>query len=83
MKLKADLSDAQSKTGLQNISESLKSSFGKDAVLKTFNDYGTRSRLLTESGNNYADRKSGILGTVGATLTNVSKVKAHNFHGNE
>lgn len=81
--VKADLSDAQSKTGLQNISESLKSSFGKDAVLKTFNDYGTRSRLLTESGNNYADRKSGILGTVGATLTNVSKVKAHNFHGNE
>jgi len=79
--VKADLSDAQSKTGLQNISESLKNSFGKDAVLKTFSDYGTRSRLLTESGNNYADRKSGILGTVGATLSNVSKVKAHNFHG--
>lgn len=79
--VKADLRDAQSKTGLQNISESLKNSFGKDAVLKTFSDYGTRSRLLTESGNNYADRKSGILGTVGATLSNVSKVKAHNFHG--
>lgn len=79
--VKADLSDAQSKTGLQNISESLKNSFGKDAVLKTFSDYGNRSRLLTESGNNYADRKSGILGTVGATLSNVSKVKAHNFHG--
>lgn len=79
--VKADLRDAQSKTGLHNISESLKNSFGKDAVLKTFSDYGTRSRLLTESGNNYADRKSGILGTVGATLSNVSKVKAHNFHG--
>lgn len=79
--VKADLRDAQSKTGIHNISESLKNSFGKDAVLKTFSDYGTRSRLLTESGNNYADRKSGILGTVGATLSNVSKVKAHNFHG--
>ena len=79
--VKADLRDAQSKTGLHNISESLKNSFGKDAVLKTFSDYGNRSRLLTESGNNYADRKSGILGTVGATLSNVSKVKAHNFHG--
>ncbi len=79
--VKADLSDAQSKTGLQNISESLKNSFGKEAVVKTFSDYGNRSRLLTESGNNYADRKSGILGTVGATLSNVSKVKAHNFHG--
>lgn len=81
--VKADLRDAQSKTGLQNISESLKNSFGKDAVLKTFSDYGNRSRLLTESGNNYADRRSGILGTAGATLSNVSKVKAHNFHGNE
>lgn len=79
--VKADLRDVQSKTGLHNISESLKNSFGKDAVLKTFSDYGNRSRLLTESGNNYADRKSGILGTVGATLSNVSKVKAHNFHG--
>jgi len=81
--VKADLRDAQSKTGLHNISESLKNSFGKDAVLKTFSDYGTRSRLLTESGNNYADSNLGIMGAVGATLSNVTKVKAHNFHGNE
>lgn len=81
--VKTDLREAQSISGLQNISESLKRAFGKDTVVKTFANYGDRSRLLTETGGNYVDRKIGIVGAVGATISNASKVKAHNFHGNE
>ncbi|MGU9937078.1 nucleotidyltransferase [Empedobacter brevis] len=81
--VKADLRDAQSKIGLQNISESLKNSFGKDAVLKTFSDYGNRSRLLTESGQNNIDRKLGVVGTATAGLTSINSIKPHKFFGIE
>jgi hypothetical protein len=81
--LKIDLREVVSKSGLHNISESLKTSFGEEPVKKTFTDLGNRRRLATESGNNFADRKVGILGVIGADVTNASKVKAHNFHGNE
>lgn len=81
--VKADLRDAQSKTGLQNISESLKNSFGKDAVVKTFSDYGNRSRLLTESGQNNIDRKLGVVGTATAGLTSINAIKPHKFFGIE
>lgn len=81
--VKIDLRDAESKSGLHNISESLKASFGEAPVTKTFSDLGNRQRLLTESGGNYVDRKVGVVGAAIAGLTNVAKVKAHNFHGNE
>ena len=81
--VKADLRDAQSKTGLQNISESLKNSFGKDAVLKTFSEYANRSRLLTESGQNNIDRKLGVVGTATAGLTSINSIKPHKFLGIE
>ena len=81
--VKADLRDAQSKTGLQNISESLKNSFGKDAVLKTFSEYANRSRLLTESGQNNIDRKLGVVGTATAGLTSINSIKPHKFFGIE
>ena len=42
-----------------------------------------RMRLLTESGNNHVDRKAGVVGSAVAGLTNVAKVSAHNFHGND
>lgn len=81
--VKADLRDAQSKTGLQNISESLKNSFGKDAVLKTLSEYANRSRLLTESGQNNIDRKLGVVGTATAGLTSINSIKPHKFFGIE
>lgn len=81
--VKADLRDAQSKTGLQNISESLKNSFGKDAVLKTFSEYANRNRLLTESGQNNIDRKLGLVGTATAGLTSINSIKPHKFFGIE
>ena len=81
--VKADLRDAQSKTGLQNISESLKNSFGKDAVLKTFSEYANRSRLLTESGQYNIDRKLGVVGTATAGLTSINSIKPHKFFGIE
>lgn len=81
--VKIDLKDAESKSGLQNISESLKVAFGNESVIKTFTDLGNRRRLLTESGGNYVDRKAGVVGSAVAGLTNVAKVSAHNFHGND
>lgn len=81
--VKADLSDAQSKTGLQNISESLKNSFGKEVVVKTFSDYGNRSRLLTESGQNNIDRNLGVVGAATAGLTSINPIKPHKFFGIE
>jgi|26BtaG_2_1085354.scaffolds.fasta_scaffold00497_4 hypothetical protein len=81
--VKIDLKDAESKSGLQNISESLKVAFGKETVTKTFTDLGNRHRLLTESGGNHVDRKAGVVGSAVAGLTNVAKVSAHNFHGND
>lgn len=81
--VRADLRDAQSKTGLQNMSESLKNSFGKDTVLKTFSDYGNRSRLLTESGQNNIDRKLGVVGTATVGLTSINAIKPHKFFGIE
>lgn len=81
--VKIDLNDAQSRSGLQNISESLKSSFGKDPVVKTFADYGIRSRLLTEAGGNHIDRQMGLVGSATAGLSSVNVIKPHQFFGIE
>lgn len=81
--VKTDLREAQSISGLQNISESLKRAFGKDAVVKTFSNYGDRSRLLTETGKNNIDRNLGVVGTATAGLTSVNAIKPHKFFGIE
>lgn len=81
--LKADLSNAESLSGLQNISEQLSISFGKKPVEKTFSDLGNRMESHTKAGTNYIDRKAGVIGAATAGLTSVNKVKAHNFYGEE
>ncbi|MDN3709004.1 hypothetical protein QW060_18170 [Myroides ceti] len=81
--LKVDFGIFQSPFNRINLSESLKKSFGSEPVTKTFSDVGNRMRLLTESGNNHVDRKAGVVGSAIAGLTNVAKVSAHNFHGND
>lgn len=78
-----DLSDAQSRIGLQNISESLSNAFGKKPVTKTFSDLGNRMRLLTESSGNNIDRKSGLVGAAITGLGNINPVKEHKFYGDE
>lgn len=65
------------------LSESLKKSFGEVPVTKTFSDIGNMMKSLTESGNNNVDRTAGVIGSVSATFANVSKIKAHNFHGKD
>lgn len=82
-RLKVDFGIFQSPFNRINLSESLKKSFGSEPVTKTFSDVGNRMRLLTESGNNHVDRKAGVVGSAIAGLTNVAKVSAHNFHGND
>lgn len=82
-KVKFDLREAQSTSGLPNISETLKASFGKDSVLKTFSDLGNRRRLLTESGQNNIDRKMGVVGSVTAGLSATNVIKPHKFYGIE
>ena len=81
--LKVDFGIFKSPFNRINLSESLKKSFGSEPVTKTFSDVGNRMRLLTESGNNHVDRKAGVVGSAIAGLTNVAKVSAHNFHGND
>jgi len=67
----------QSGKGLQFINESMQKSFGKDAVSKTFSNYGENLRKQRESGNLNIAAKSGMIGTAG------SAVKNHNFYGKE
>lgn len=82
-KLKRDFNSLSSVQNKSLLNESLKSSFGEAPVTKTFTDLGNRRRLMTEAGNNYADRKTGIVGAMSAGLSSLSKVKPHNFHGLE
>lgn len=65
------------------LNESLQSSFGSEPVKKTFSEVGNRMRMLTEDGNNHVDRKLGVLGTATVGLSSVSKIKPHNFFGND
>ncbi|MDQ1167336.1 nucleotidyltransferase [Flavobacterium sp. SORGH_AS_0622] len=82
-KLKTEFNGLGDNFNRMNLNESLQKSFGTEPVTKTFSDVGNRRRLLTESGGNYVDRKTGVIGAAIAGLTNVAKVNAHNFHGNE
>lgn len=65
----------QSGKGLQFINESMQKPFGKDAVSKTFSNYGENLRKQRESGNLNIAAKSGMIGSTG------SAVKNHNFYG--
>jgi hypothetical protein len=67
--------EAQKGKGLQFISESMMKPFGRDAVTKTFSNYGANQLKKRESGALKMAAGTGILGSVGST------VKGHNFHG--
>lgn len=79
--LRVDLNDAENKTGLQNISESLSSSFGRKPVQDAFSQQGNEMRILTEDNKNSISRSLGILGTATTGLNDVVKVKPHDFYG--
>jgi hypothetical protein len=72
-KLKRDFNSLSNVQNKSLLNESLKSSFGEAPVTKTFTDLGNRRRLMTEAGNNYADRKTGIVGAMSAGLSSLSK----------
>lgn len=66
---------AQQGRGLQFISESMVKPFGRNAITKTFSNYGASQLKKRESGAMKMAAGTGILGSVGST------VKGHNFHG--
>ena len=79
--LNVDLNDAENKTGLQNISESLSASFGEKSVQAAFGQMADQMRNLTKSGNNNIDRNNGLVGLATAGLTSINPVKTHDFYG--
>lgn len=79
--LSTDLYDAENKTGLKNISESLSSSFGRKPVEAAFGQMADHMRDLTSSGNNNIDRKNGLVGLATAGLTSINPIKKHDFYG--
>lgn len=79
--LKIDLHDAENKTGLHNISESLSSSFGKKPVQDAFSQLGNEMRILTENDKNNISRSLGIIGIATEELNDITKVKPHDFYG--
>jgi hypothetical protein len=77
--VKKDLNNIlrQSGKGLQYINESMVKPFGKDAVTKTFSNYGENLRKQREGGSLNVAAKTGMIGTTGTA------VKNHNFYGKE
>lgn len=63
------------------LSESLQKSFGNEPVKKTFSDIGNKMKNLTQSGNNYADRNLGLLGTATTGVSTENKIPPHKFYG--
>ncbi len=82
-KLKEDFGIFNTDFNRMNLNESLQKSFGSAPVTKTFSDVGDRMKLLTDSGNNFIDRKAGLVGAVITGLENINPVKEHKFYGNE
>ncbi|MGO1597091.1 MAG: nucleotidyltransferase domain-containing protein [Sphingobacterium sp.] len=80
-RIKKDMNEAQSQRGLNNISESLKKSFGNESVCKTFSQIGERAKLLTEQKSNYYDRKVGVVGAMASEKASLSKIPIHTFDG--
>lgn len=79
--LSIDLNDAENKTGLQSISESLSASFGRKPVQAAFGQIADHMRDLTNSGNNNIDRNNGLVGLATAGLTSINPIKKHDFYG--
>ena len=79
--LSIDLYDAENKTGLKNISESLSSSFGRKPVEAAFGQMADHMRDLTSAGNNNIDRSNGLVGLATVGLTSLNTVKKHDFYG--
>jgi len=79
--LSTDLNDAENKTGLHNISESLSASFGRKPVQAAFGQIADHMRDLTSSGNNNIDRNNGLVGLATAGLTSINPIKKHDFYG--
>ncbi|TWI79030.1 hypothetical protein IQ13_3422 [Lacibacter cauensis] len=75
--LKKDLNNVlgQKGRGQQFISESMIKPFGKEAVTKTFSNYGAQKFQQRESGILKMAAGTGTIGNVGTTI------KGHNFHG--
>jgi hypothetical protein len=75
--LKTDLNNMlnQKGRGQQFISESMIKPFGKEAVTKTFSNYGAQKFQQRESGILKMAAGTGTIGNVGTTI------KGHNFHG--
>jgi len=75
--VKMDITRSTEMRGIHMIQESFEKPFGKDAVLKAFNNYGENQRIKRESGSLKMAAGTGMLGDIG------TKVKGHNFHGEE
>lgn len=76
-KLRQDLDDIfnQKGRGLQFINESMGAKFGGDLVNKTFSDYASKMRVLTETDKIKIDKLTMTMGVVGMP------VKKNNFEG--
>lgn len=70
-----DLQNMIQQSGYKSIRESLENPFGKDTVIKAFENLGVISKLQRERGDLKVNPATGFLGTVG-TL-----VKQHTFDG--
>jgi len=75
--VKYDIQTIVQQRGLQNISESMKKSFGEATVIKTFSTFGEKKLKLRQSGNMKMIAGTGILGAMGSV-----SVTSHNFYGN-
>jgi len=74
--VKQDVHKIVQQRGLQNISDTMKKSFGESAVVKTFSTLGVKNFDFRQSGNLKMITGTGVLGSIGTvTITN------HNFHG--
>jgi len=73
--VKQDVHKIIQQHGLQNISDTMKKSFGESAVIKTFSTFGEKNYNFRQSGN--MKMSTGILGSIGTVA-----MPNHNFHGN-
>jgi hypothetical protein len=72
-----DLAEAQGRTGISNIQESLQKSFGDQLISKTFSNIAEKTTLSTKQGNTKIDFLEGV------STSGSINVKPHNFYGEE
>lgn len=75
VRLDVNLAISKKDSGLPFVVESLKRPFGEMDIMKAYDNYGQKHRLLRENGNLKMAGATGLLGALGTT------VKNHNFHG--